>query len=102
MKTLPTILAVGLLMPEAFAQPGHRGRGHSPVFSGPRDLSSCGVAVVKGLGQGRHLTVRSGPAGHFRRLDRLAAGEHIYVCNEHLEWGGVFLPARMKVAAQAR
>jgi hypothetical protein len=71
-----------------------QGSGAVPVLSDEsttppeyRD-ALCNLAIVRGLNGGR-LSVRTGPARRFQRIDMLSDNERIYVCNESRSWWGV-------------
>jgi hypothetical protein len=50
----------------------------------------CATGVVAGLDpRGEVLAVRAGPGAHFDRIDRLAAGQPVYVCGRVGEFFGV-------------
>lgn len=49
----------------------------------PRNVpqAGCSLGIVR-IAPGRHLNVRAGPHLRYRRVDRLSAGETVYICNE--------------------
>ena len=50
----------------------------------------CNFAKVYHIKVGSYLSVRSGPGVEFSKVDQLAAGASVYICDERGEWFRIF------------
>ncbi|MEO8161020.1 MAG: SH3 domain-containing protein [Arenimonas sp.] len=79
--------------PGAYAGAGNSGSSTGPVgvtVGGEGKGGACPLqGSVSGLGRGSTLTVRSGPGTGFARLDRLASGTRVFLCDRAGDAGWV-------------
>ena len=94
-KTLLVAIAVALsTAAPTFARP----RIDVPIYvGGDADFDACGsTGTVVGLnprGDG-FLSVRSGPGGHFREIDRIYNGQPVWICEDRGPWMAVVYDKR--------
>ena len=64
--------------------------GTRPVFVGQHEtLDACGsIGQLQGVGSDL-IVVRSGPGANFSELDKVRAGQFVYMCDGGDEWTGV-------------
>jgi hypothetical protein len=85
--------ALCLFLAALACQPAQAGAKPVPVMiGGERDLDACSaVGVVSGLDPKptSTLAVRSGPGLQFARIDRLASGTRVWLCDPQGDWVGI-------------
>jgi hypothetical protein len=81
MSALKTLVALSAAL-APFGSAGAQLDGPSRALVDPSTFNSCGIGLVTRLGQGRRLFVHADPVPRSPVVDRLPAGEYVYVCDE--------------------